>query len=86
MNKLKYAKRFFLCIILTICAWYGRAQSQPTLDAKSITEEVGRENPFAKIPRPITPVTPIALQSSQLIEEIPELFDLILKGVEDLTG
>ena len=74
MNKLKYAKRFFLCIILTICAWYGRAQSQPTLDAKSITEEVGRENPFAKIPRPITPVTPIALQSSQLIEEIPELF------------
>jgi type II secretory pathway component GspD/PulD (secretin) len=71
---MKYAKLFILCIILTICTGYELAQSQPTLDAKSIAPEVGRENPFAKIPRPITPVAPIALQSSQLIEAAPELF------------
>ena len=73
MNKPKYVKRI-LCIILIICACYGRAQSQPTLDAQRITQEVGRENPFAQIPRSVTPVTPIALQSSQVIEAIPELF------------
>jgi type II secretory pathway component GspD/PulD (secretin) len=44
------------------------------LDTKSIAPEVGRENPFAKIPRAVTPVTPIALQSSQPIEAAPELF------------
>jgi len=44
------------------------------LDAQRITQEVGRENPFAQIPRSVTPVTPIALQSSQVIEAIPELF------------
>jgi type IV pilus assembly protein PilQ len=74
MNKPKYAKKTFLCTILIICAWYGPAQSQPTLDAQSIAQEVGRENPFAKIPRAVQPITPIALQSSQPIEEIPELF------------
>jgi type II secretory pathway component GspD/PulD (secretin) len=74
MNKTKYAKKIFLCIILTICAWYGPAQSQPPLDVQSVAQEVGRENPFAKIPRVVKPVTPIALQSSQPIEEAPDLF------------
>ncbi|MHC4103605.1 MAG: type II secretion system protein GspD [Planctomycetota bacterium] len=73
MNKPKCVK-MILCIILTICVWYGRAQSQPTLDAQTITQEVGRENPFAKIPRAVQPVTPLALQSSQSIEVAPELF------------
>ena len=73
MNKPKCVKRI-LCIILTICAWYGPVQSQPTLDAKSMAQEVGRENPFAKIPRAVKPVTPIALQSSQPIDVAPELF------------
>ncbi len=73
MNKPKCVKKI-LCIILIICACYGRAQSQPTLDAQRITQEVGRENPFAKIPRAVQPVTPIALQSSQVLEAIPELF------------
>ncbi len=74
MNKPKYAKKIFLCIILTICACYGRVQSQPTLDAQSIAQEVGRENPFAKIPTAVKPVTPIALQSSLPVEAAPELF------------
>ncbi len=74
MNKPKYAKKIFLCIILTICAGYSPTQSQPTLDTQKITQEVGRENPFAKIPRSVKTVTPIALQSSQPIELAPELF------------
>jgi len=74
MNKPKYTKKILLCIILTICAGYGPTQSQPTLDAQKITQEVGRENPFAKIPRAVKNITPIALQSSEFIEEAPELF------------
>ncbi|MHC4243166.1 MAG: type II secretion system protein GspD, partial [Planctomycetota bacterium] len=74
MNKPKYAKKIFLCIILTICAGYSPTQSQPTLDTQKITQEVGRENPFAKIPRSVKTVTPIALQSSQPLELAPELF------------
>ena len=74
MNKPKYTKKIFLCIILTICTGYGPTQSQPTLDAQKITQEVGRENPFAKIPRAVRTVTPTALQSSQPIEAAPELF------------
>ena len=74
MNKPKYTKKIFLCIILTICAGYAPTQSQPTLDAQKITQEVGRENPFAKIPRSIKTVTPVSLQSSEFIEEMPELF------------
>jgi type II secretory pathway component GspD/PulD (secretin) len=74
MNKPKYTKKILLCIILIICAGYAPTQSQPTLDAQKITQEVGRENPFAKIPRSIKTVTPISLQSSEFIEEMPELF------------
>ncbi|MHC4535672.1 MAG: type II secretion system protein GspD [Planctomycetota bacterium] len=74
MKKPKYTKKILLCIILTICVGYGPTQSQPTLDAQKITQEVGRENPFAKIPRAVKTVTPIALQSSEFVEESPELF------------
>lgn len=74
MNKPKYAKKIFICIILTICAWYGPAQSQPTLDAQSVAQEVGRDNPFAKIPRVVKSVPPTTLQSSQSIEIAPDLF------------
>ncbi len=74
MNKPKYAKRIFLCILLTIFVGYGQTHSQPTSGAQKITEEVGRENPFAKIPRAIRTVTPTALPSSQSIEAAPELF------------
>ena len=74
MNKPKYAKKIFICIILTICAWHGPAQSQPTLDAQSVAQEVGRDNPFAKIPRVVKSVPPATLQSSQSIEIAPDLF------------
>ena len=84
MNKPKYTKKILLCIIVTICAGYGSTQSQPTLDAQKITQEVGRENPFAKIPRAVKTVTPIALQSSEFIEAVPELFvqTIMLKFID----
>jgi type II secretory pathway component GspD/PulD (secretin) len=74
MNKSKYVQRILICLILTIGIWYGMAQSQPTLDAKSIAHEVGRDNPFAQIPRAKTTITPSALQAAQSAEVTPELF------------
>jgi type II secretory pathway component GspD/PulD (secretin) len=74
MKNSKYVQRILICLILTIGVLYGLAQSQPTLDAKSIAQEVGRENPFAQIPRATTSIRPSALQATQAIEAIPELF------------
>ncbi len=74
MNKQKYAKIILYCAISTICVWYGMGQSQPVLGAQSKASTVGRENPFAEIPRAIRPVSPIALQSLQSGQEPPELF------------
>ena len=74
MNKPKYAKMIFFCAILTIGVWCGPAQSQLASDTQRITQAVGRENPFAKIPRAVRPVSPVALNSSQYVEEAPELF------------
>ncbi|MBN1803902.1 MAG: hypothetical protein JW837_01505 [Sedimentisphaerales bacterium] len=74
MNKSKYIQRILILLILTVGIWYGMAQSQPTLDAQSIAQEVGRDNPFAQIPRAVKPISPSALQSQQSIEAAPELF------------
>jgi len=74
MNKPKYAKIILCCAISTICVWYGLGQSQPVLGAQSKASTVGRENPFAEIPRAISPVSPIALQSLQSGQELPVLF------------
>jgi len=74
MNKQKYAKIILCCAISTICVWYGLGQSQPVLGAQSKASTVGRENPFAEIPRAIRPVSPIALQSLQSGQELPVLF------------
>jgi len=74
MNKQKYTKIILCCAISTICVWYGPGQSQPVLGAQSKALAVGRENPFAEIPRAIIPVSPIALQSLQSDQELPVLF------------
>ncbi len=74
MIKPKYTKKILLCVLLIICAAYAPTHSQPTLDAQSIAQQVGRENPFAQIPRATRPITPVALQSSQAVEVAPELF------------
>ena len=74
MNKQKYAKIILCYAISTIGVWYGLGQSQPVLGAQSKASTVGRENPFAEIPRAISPVSPIALQSLQSGQELPMLF------------
>ena len=74
MNKPKYAKIILCCAISIICVWYGLGQSRPVLGAQSKASTVGRENPFAEIPRAISPVSPIALQSLQSGQELAVLF------------
>ena len=74
MNKPKYAKVIFCCVILSIGVWYGMVQSQPVLGAQSKASAVGRENPFAEIPRAVQPVSTSVVQSIEPVEESPELF------------
>jgi type II secretory pathway component GspD/PulD (secretin) len=74
MNKPKYAKVIFCCVILSIGVWYGMVQSQPVLGAQSKASAIGRENPFAQIPRVVKPASTAVFQSTELVEESPELF------------
>lgn len=73
MNRPKYVKVILYCVILAISVWYGLAQSQPVLGAQSKASTVGRENPFAEIPRAVQSVSPATIRSSSE-EEAPELF------------
>ena len=74
MNKPKCAKKISTCVILTIWALYGLAQSQIVLGAQSKPLAVGRENPFADIPRVVRPASPRVVRSLEPVEEAPELF------------
>ncbi len=52
MNKPEYTKIIFCCVVLSLCLWLSRAQSQPVqyeLGGESVTLNIGRDNPFAKI-------------------------------------
>ena len=73
MNRPKYVKVILYCVILAISVWYGLGQSQPVLGAQSKASTVGRENPFAEIPRSVQPMLPSIIRSSSE-EEAPELF------------
>jgi len=53
MHKPKYIRIISWCIILTVFVWYNVAESQP---ARSSALDVGRDNPFAEIPRKEKPV------------------------------
>ena len=68
MNKSKYAKKIFWCVILTIGVCCAGAQSAP-----GSTLETGRDNPFAKLAKKnLTPQN--ARRASQSDNEMPELF------------
>jgi type II secretory pathway component GspD/PulD (secretin) len=73
MNKPKFAKKISTCVILTICAVYCLVQSQQVIGAQSKASAIGRENPFADIPRVVQPVSPSVLQTLEPVEEAPEL-------------
>jgi type II secretory pathway component GspD/PulD (secretin) len=74
MNKSKYAKVFFCCAFLTVWVLYGLAPSQPVLAAQGRISSVGRDNPFAEVPRAIQSVSPAVGQSLEPVEESPDLF------------
>ena len=74
MKKSKYLKIILCCAILTIGKGYGPVRSQSVMGAENKTSAVGRENPFAEIPRPVQPVSPVVIQSLEPMEELPGLF------------
>ena len=76
MNRSKYAKILFCICLLTISVLESRASSAPAQSnpAQNSTSDIGRENPFAAIPRKIKPLPQQPIQPSQLVEESPELF------------
>lgn len=84
MNKPESARKTTTCVILAICALYGLSQSQPVIGAQSKASAVGRDNPFAEIPRVVQPVTPSVVQSLETVVESPELFvqTIMLKFLE----
>ena len=76
MNKPWYIKIIFCCIILSIGIWHSSAQSelaQPKSE-KSVPIDVGRDDPFEKIPKPEKNISQKIIQSAQLDQELPELF------------
>jgi len=87
MSKFKYTKTIFGSVILSVVLWYGLAQVQPVQAAQDEASEVGRENPFADIPRPKIAVTPVAVRSTEPEEKSPELFvDTVILKFFDATN
>jgi protein transport protein HofQ len=76
MNKPRHAKIVFCGIILIAVLWYGwtQAQSANSESEQNSTSEVGRDNPFANFPGNEKSTAQKVPQTSQLIEEKPELF------------
>jgi len=75
MNKSKYAKKIYWCVILAIGVCCVAVQPEPA-QAKSApggTLEVGRDNPFAKLAKK-SPVSQNAYLASRSDDETPELF------------
>jgi len=85
MNSPKLIKTIFFAFILAVCILYIMAESEPAYGEESRLLPVGRENPFAKIARPVKsePIAAI-LASSNAGEEKPELFmqTVILKFLD----
>ena len=76
MNKPRYAKIAFCGIILTAVFWYGLAQAQPvnSESEQNSTLEVGRDDPFANFLSNEKSTAQKVSQTSQPVEEKPELF------------
>lgn len=74
MNKTRYAKIIFCGVVLTAVIWADPAQSQSAQSEyeQKAAAEVGRENPFAKIPDKEKLISQKLLESSQSDEKTPE--------------
>jgi len=74
MNKPDQVK-WVLCLVLTVagvCQVWTQAQTRQ--NSQSASANIGRNNPFADIERPKTPVVPVATHPSEPGKERPELF------------
>jgi type II secretory pathway component GspD/PulD (secretin) len=74
MNKSKCSNVFICWAFLAAWIGYGPAPWQPMLAAQSRTPSVGRDNPFAEVPRVIQSVSPAVVESLEPVEESPDLF------------
>jgi protein transport protein HofQ len=74
MNKHRYAKIIFFGIILTAVFWYGWTQAQPAYPESNSTSEGSRDNPFENFIGNEKPAAQSISQTSQSVEENPELF------------
>jgi type II secretory pathway component GspD/PulD (secretin) len=86
MNKHRYAKVILFGIVLTAVFWYGWTQAQPANSASAeqkmagsesepkSTSEDDRNNPFTNLLGSEKPTAQKISQTSQLVEEKPELF------------
>ncbi len=73
MNKSKYAKKIFWCVLLASALCYVGLQPEQAKSAPSGSLELGRDNPFAKLAK-IDPAPQSVFRSLQSDEKIPELF------------
>jgi type II secretory pathway component GspD/PulD (secretin) len=75
MNKHRYEKIIFFGIILTAVFWYGWTQAQPanSESEQNSSSEVGRDDPFANFIGNEKPAAQKVPQTSQPVEEKPEL-------------
>ncbi|MHC4394201.1 MAG: secretin N-terminal domain-containing protein [Planctomycetota bacterium] len=71
MNRPEYTKIIFCFCVLTIVLWHIGLQPQPAGAAPSTTQAVGRDNPFAKLPKKKTTSKKVS-QSSQSNEKTAE--------------
>jgi type II secretory pathway component GspD/PulD (secretin) len=67
--------RIICCLaVLALGRWCGHLTSQAAMAAENKITNVGRENPFAEIPKPIQTVEPSVIRSLEPIEQMPGLF------------
>lgn len=73
MKKPRYKKIFFFLLIVALLGARGCSQTEETNLVQSSNQDVGRENPFAAIPRVKKVVSQQTIQDPRLTEELPEL-------------
>jgi type II secretory pathway component GspD/PulD (secretin) len=74
MKRARYLKTVLCCVLLTIGTWCGPIRSGAVLGAETKASAVGRENPFAEIPKLMQDVPSDTVPSSEPVEEMPGLF------------
>ncbi len=75
MNKRNHRKIIHCVLIPIVCLWHVLMQLPPAQAAQTPSVAIGRDNPFAEIPKPKKPeVTSLSPDFSRPTTETPELF------------